>query len=407
MKRIERIVLLVTVALMLSGCQNAWSEQGRYDWNSASSSVETSSSATNDSTSINESSKELKVLEESVELETTAVNATNVETNEMASEEAIVETKPERNGFNEFNNTLEFGIIQMEFPSYWMFEVTEDSDDKHTMVGLADYDATKDSVSVALQIQYWVNDSEVDINVLRAATTAITEKCDKAGREYSSEFYTNQIMRSYKVTTTDNQMVNGEEERVSVKFVPFIIKGENYLYYIEYYELCDSAYSYDDDFDKMLASIKKTETVSKKDDNGSNKSSTVTKNDNNKNSTSGTNSNKKDNNGSNKSSTESQNNNSQNTTTGVNPDMKAFLDSYEAFVDKYVAFMKKYLNSSSSGDYTEFLGMYQEYIDILSQLQDFETKADKYNSSGMSKEDLAYYLDSLNRIQKKMLSVYE
>ena len=29
------------------------------------------------------------------------------------------------------------------------------------------------------------------------------------------------------------------------------------------------------------------------------------------------------------------------------------------------------------------------------------------NGIGMSKEDLAYYLDSLNRIQKKMLSVYE
>lgn len=403
MKRIERIVLLVTVVLMFSGCQNARSEQGRYDWNSASSSVETSSSATKDSANISESSKETKIVEESAELVT---ETTSVEANEIANKEVMVETKPDRNGFNELNNVFEFGIIQIEFPSYWICDVSDD-DNEQNVICLADFEAAKNTAGAGIQMQYWVNDSEVDINVLRAATAYITDELDKQGIEYSSEFYTNQIIRSYKVTTTEAQMVNGEEKRVPLKYVPFIVNGENYMYIIKYLEPYGSAYSYDDDFDKMLASIKKTETVSKKDDKGSNKSSTVTKNDNNENSTSGTNSNKKDNNGSNKSSTGSQNNNTQNTTTGVNPDMKAFLDSYEAFVDKYVAFMKKYLNSSSSGDYTEFLGMYQEYIDILSQLQDFETKADKYNSSGMSKEDWAYYLDSLNRIQKKMLSVYE
>ena len=86
--------------------------------------------------------------------------------------------------------------------------------------------------------------------------------------------------------------------------------------------------------------------------------------------------------------------------------MKAFLDSYEEFVDKYVVFMKKYLGSTSSGDYGELLAMYQDYMDILKQLEEFQQKADNYNSKNMSKEDLAYYLDSLNRIQKKMLEVY-
>ena len=94
-------------------------------------------------------------------------------------------------------------------------------------------------------------------------------------------------------------------------------------------------------------------------------------------------------------------------TKGVDKELKAFLDSYEAFIDKYVDFMKKYTNSTMSGDYGTLLAMLSDYNDIMDQLEDFERKADAYDSTGMSKEDYAYYLDSLNRIQHKMLEVYQ
>ena len=92
--------------------------------------------------------------------------------------------------------------------------------------------------------------------------------------------------------------------------------------------------------------------------------------------------------------------------SGVNPDLKAFLDSYEAFMDKYVAFMKKYLDSANSGDFENYMAMYQDYMELLVQMEDYEKKADQYDSESMSAVDLAYYLGSLNRIQMKMLEAY-
>lgn len=90
-------------------------------------------------------------------------------------------------------------------------------------------------------------------------------------------------------------------------------------------------------------------------------------------------------------------------TDGVDPDLKAFLDSYERFMDSYVAFMKKYSETTASGDYGSILAMYQDYFDLLTQLEDFERKANAYNTSTMSSADYEYYMNTLMRIEMKLL----
>ena len=86
-------------------------------------------------------------------------------------------------------------------------------------------------------------------------------------------------------------------------------------------------------------------------------------------------------------------------TGGVDPDLKAFLDSYEKFVDEYVDFMKKYMANPTD------LSLLGEYTDMMTELTDFETKLDKYDSNNMSTEDAAYYLEVTTRCTQKMLEI--
>lgn len=88
-------------------------------------------------------------------------------------------------------------------------------------------------------------------------------------------------------------------------------------------------------------------------------------------------------------------------TSGVDPDLKKFLDSYEAFIDEYVDFMKKYMNDPGN-----VISMLSEYTQIMTKYEDFAAKIEKYDSDTMSKEDAKYYLDVVNRCNKKMLDVY-
>jgi len=85
-------------------------------------------------------------------------------------------------------------------------------------------------------------------------------------------------------------------------------------------------------------------------------------------------------------------------TGGVNPDLKAFLDSYEDFMDEYVEFMKKYQSNPNNA-----LSMMGDYMKILSKYEEFAKTADSYDQDEMSKEDLAYYIEAMARIEKKML----
>ena len=88
---------------------------------------------------------------------------------------------------------------------------------------------------------------------------------------------------------------------------------------------------------------------------------------------------------------------------GVNKDLKEFLDAYEAFLDDYAKFMKKYLQSTYSGD---IWSMLEEYDNMLAKLEKYEKKFDELNPQMMTTADYKYYLESLARIEKKLLSLY-
>lgn len=85
---------------------------------------------------------------------------------------------------------------------------------------------------------------------------------------------------------------------------------------------------------------------------------------------------------------------------GVDPKLKAALDEYEAFMNEYVDFMNKY-----SSDPGNALSMISDYTDMLAKYSDFATKINGMDTSNMSKADYAYYLDTLNRVEKKLLDV--
>ena len=85
------------------------------------------------------------------------------------------------------------------------------------------------------------------------------------------------------------------------------------------------------------------------------------------------------------------------TPSGITPELKEFLDSYEACVDRYIAFMEKYQNSGYS------YSMMSDYLAILEEYNTFVEKADAYNESTMSREDLAYYVEVTSRISQKLI----
>ena len=82
----------------------------------------------------------------------------------------------------------------------------------------------------------------------------------------------------------------------------------------------------------------------------------------------------------------------------VSKDFKKTMDSYEKFYDKYIKFMKKY--KSGKGDMTK---MMKEYMDMLSQLEDWSKKMEKIDESKLSAADDAYFLLVTARIEKKLL----
>lgn len=87
--------------------------------------------------------------------------------------------------------------------------------------------------------------------------------------------------------------------------------------------------------------------------------------------------------------------------TGISPDLKAFLDSYENYMDEYVEFLKKYNSDSANA-----LTMIGEYTQMLAKYEDFADKADKYNEDNLNAEEWKYYMEVINRVNQKLMSVY-
>ena len=83
---------------------------------------------------------------------------------------------------------------------------------------------------------------------------------------------------------------------------------------------------------------------------------------------------------------------------GVTPEFKKTMDEYEAFFDEYVEYMKNMKSRNSLGaavDYVQMLDKYNKYMKEL----------DEMDESKMTKEDHKYFLDTMNRINKKLIDV--
>lgn len=88
-------------------------------------------------------------------------------------------------------------------------------------------------------------------------------------------------------------------------------------------------------------------------------------------------------------------------TGSVTPEFKEAMDSYERFFDEYVEFMKKY---SSSDDALAMLTDYSKYMITYAETME---KMEATNTDDLSAEDMAYYIDTMARIQKKLLEAAE
>ncbi len=87
--------------------------------------------------------------------------------------------------------------------------------------------------------------------------------------------------------------------------------------------------------------------------------------------------------------------------SNIRSEIKDLLDSYERFIDEYVAFMQRYANADS-GDILSMLG---DYYNLIIQLGEFEEKVYALDESDLTTAEWAYYLEVLNRVNQKLLSV--
>ncbi len=310
-----------------------------------------------------------------------------------------VPQKPERDGFDEFNNVVEWQGIRMEFPSYLMYELKDNE-----LVGTIIQENNELPDLVIIIYSTDPIESTYKNNGLNYVKDNLVKELDGQSKKYTKKVFNYAAIKGYRIVT-ERESVEYESINYNInrEYVPFICDNVNRVYWAIIVVREDSEYSYNNDTEKILNSITGIEDEEQqivkedKENNAKDEKKTETKtNDKELKKTETKTTNK----------TEKKTEEKRAASSGVNPEMKAFLDSYEAFMDKYVAFTKKYVDSAGSGDLGSYMAMYQDYMNLLAQLEDFERKADLYDSSKMSAEDLAYYLDSLNRIQKKMLEAY-
>ena len=82
-------------------------------------------------------------------------------------------------------------------------------------------------------------------------------------------------------------------------------------------------------------------------------------------------------------------------------DIRKAIDSYEAFFDEYIVFMEKYKRNPSD------LQLLADYMKFVDQYEKTMNELDALNDADMSAADREYYLDAMNRINKKLLSAMD
>lgn len=276
-----------------------------------------------------------------------------------ASSEAESE-KQEINGFDEGTTDYTYDIFTIPLPNYY---VTSSSDNNSWFA------ETGQSV-VMLGISSTTNTTEL-------TDEEISSLMDTAPAEFLSglsddsiglRFLGSDIKNKQKLTVAGYQAESFEAEgemnyadapdisSVQSKSVIIFAPNANKTYYVSLLQSNNSKYSYLQDFDKIIENIKVADTSSV----------------------------------SSSSSTDS---------GEVTPELKEFLDSYEAFMNEYVEFLKQY--QANPTDAT----LISEYTQYMTKLLELEQKANEYQSSEsqMSTADYNYYIDSMARIEKKLI----
>lgn len=303
-----------------------------------------------------------------------APDKTETETDAKALTETTVVAnnldKPQKNGFDE--NTAKkvlSGNYIITIPNYWKEDTPNESGMDYRgyaetggkVAMLMITSATDTTDPATFEVLY--DDKDNMIKVL-TKTMSKLGNCEFIG---SDTYETEEL----KGMSFDYNFISDEYE-VDGKgtYVVFPSEKDNKWIYISIIVTNNADYSYDEDFEKILATIKK---------NDKNYITETT------------------------ASTSSSN--------GVTPELKAFLDEYEAFWDEYVAFYKSYMDSLSSGDYLSMLSSYADMLEKLDEyeekLDEMEKKLDEIDEDELSDEDYAYYLEVTTRIYLKMLEMYQ
>lgn len=86
--------------------------------------------------------------------------------------------------------------------------------------------------------------------------------------------------------------------------------------------------------------------------------------------------------------------------SGIRKEFKDAMDSYEAFYDEYFAFMEEYKKNPTN------LSLLSKYAGMLTKVEEMDKKFKAWESDSLTNEELKYYMDVLNRVQKKMIGLF-
>ena len=84
------------------------------------------------------------------------------------------------------------------------------------------------------------------------------------------------------------------------------------------------------------------------------------------------------------------------------PSVRDVLDQYEAFMNEYIAFMQTYYNATPD----QMLDMLDDYYDLLEEYDEMVELLDSLDTSSMTAEDYAYYIEVTNRVNENLMSIY-
>lgn len=311
-------------------------------------------SGSSSSTASVSSTSEPKVTETATPTPTEEVKDISVvsESSETESE------KQEINGFDEGTTDYTSGIFTIPLPNYyaagnsgrWFAESGQSTVGFSVTSTNYSSDLTDETISSLMdtlpaQIVSNYNSNDAGMSYV---TSDIKNKKKLTVAGYQAE--------SFEVEGSVNNKTDPEVSSVLNKVVIVFVPETNDVYLFTLLQTDNSKYSYLQDFDKIIENI----TIA---------------------------------------DTSSVSSSSSNDSGEVTPELKEFLDSYEEFMNEYVEFLKQY--QANPTDAT----LISEYTQYMTKLLELEQKANKYQSSEsqMSTADYNYYIDSMARIEKKLI----